>query len=221
MRYLKLPFQFDADRLLDDVRRVEQTWIPHFRTDHSTDWFGINLRTIGGDAANPKYHADPSVFEFTPLYEKCTYVPRVLDKLKCQQKRVRFLKLMPGGLIKRHIDVSETLLHGEVRLHVPVITDPGIKFYVAGKRLIMRPGELWYVNTLHRHWIHNPTDVGRIHLVIDCVVNDFILNLVKHNCTQWEFAGEQITYSLQPFLQIKDRMLQKAARAFERAFNRS
>ena len=42
----------------------------------------------------------------------------------------------------------------------------------------MNPGECWYVEPALPHGAGNPGEDDRVHLVIDCVVNDFINTLV-------------------------------------------
>ena len=38
----------------------------------------------------------------------------------------------------------------------------------------MAEGECWYVNVNLKHWVENQSATDRIHLVIDCVVDDWL-----------------------------------------------
>jgi hypothetical protein len=218
MRALKLPLQFDTERLLRDLENVAagSAWQAHHRPDHSTDWHAIALRSINGDPNNTKYHKDPAVFRDTPTYSRCSYIPEIIKTLACPMRRIRFLRLLPGARIKRHMDGTETLLHGEARLHIPIITDPGVQFFIGGERVVMKPGELWYLNAIHRHWLYNPTQTSRVHLVLDCVVNDRIWKLIWESATPFNRLTERLMYTLRPILIQRDTALQYGARQMER-----
>src|SRR5262249_30752037 len=60
------------------------------------------------------------------------------------------------------------------RLHVPIITNDRVVFHVAGERVHMQPGRLYYVNFTKKHFVRNDGDEARIHLVLDLHVNDFL-----------------------------------------------
>ena len=212
MRALKLPITFDVEKLKDDLRRLEENWVAHHRPDHSRQWDAVQLRSIGGDPQNGRYSKDASAFAFTAAYEHCRYVPEVLEQLDCPTKRIRFMRLAAGGDIKRHVDAFETLYYGQVRLHIPVITSPQIQFYVAGLRVNMQPGEVWYLNALHRHWVRNRSPVDRVHLVVDCVVNDRLRAMIEKRASRMGLVAERMVFAIRPALLIKDTVLQRAAR---------
>jgi hypothetical protein len=69
---------------------------------------------------------------------------------------------------------------GEVRLHVAVQTDPSVRFELGGERLAMQEGDLWYADFTHVHTVENASATYRIHLVIDCVVNEWLTELIEN-----------------------------------------
>jgi hypothetical protein len=95
-------------------------------------------------------------------------------------KSVRLLRLAPGSVIREHsdFDLGEEL--GEVRLHVPVVTNPNVEFYLAGKRVAMEAGECWYLDLSLPHRVQNRGASERVHLVVDCVLNDWLRHLIDH-----------------------------------------
>ncbi|MCB0663602.1 MAG: aspartyl/asparaginyl beta-hydroxylase domain-containing protein, partial [Saprospiraceae bacterium] len=40
--------------------------------------------------------------------------------------------------------------------------------------LDMKPGEVWYADFNKPHYVNNPSDRERIHLVLDCKPNDWL-----------------------------------------------
>jgi hypothetical protein len=67
---------------------------------------------------------------------------------------------------------------GDVRLHIPVVTNPSVEFYLAGRRVPMQAGECWYLDLSLPHRVQNLGASERVHLVIDCVLNDWLRALI-------------------------------------------
>jgi hypothetical protein len=53
-----------------------------------------------------------------------------------------------------------------------------MEFYLAGSRVVMGEGECWYLDLSQPHRLHNRGKTDRIHLVIDCVVNDWLRSII-------------------------------------------
>jgi hypothetical protein len=179
---LRLPLQFDFARLQHDAAQFAASqWQKHFNTHvYDGDWSGVALRMLP-DAATPLF-PDPSskqAFVDAPAMAQTSYVAEVLRALHCPINSVRFLKLAAGSSIKRHRDYQLGIEDGEVRLHIPVQTNAMVEFYMDDVRVPMAQGELWFLNFNHYHSVLNRSDVDRIHLVIDCVVNDWLLGFLK------------------------------------------
>jgi quercetin dioxygenase-like cupin family protein len=61
-----------------------------------------------------------------------------------------------------------------VRIHIPVQTNPDVKFVVDGRALPLKEGEAWYINFNLPHRIYNGGATDRVHLVIDCRLNAWL-----------------------------------------------
>jgi hypothetical protein len=177
---LKLPFQFDVARLQADLAGILGEFVSHFnKTYYEGDWSAVPLRSVGGDPAH--VYPDPTAkhaFADTPLLARCTYIPQVLAVLRCPMQSVRLLRLRAGSIIKEHRDFELGFEDGEVRLHIPIVTNPQLEFVLNGVRVVMNPGECWYLNVNLPHRVANHGATDRIHLVVDCVVNDWLRELL-------------------------------------------
>ena len=173
----RLPLRFDPDRLLDDLGRIAPgEWIPHFNIHyHDGGWSGVALRSAGGDAGRlfPDPEAMPSVAP-TPLLDRCPYLAEVLGQIRCPQTSARLLKLASGSSIREHRDYELSFEEGEIRLHIPIVTGPDVEFALAGRPIVMAAGECWYLNLNLPHRVTNRDHADRVHLVVDCVVNDWL-----------------------------------------------
>ncbi|MBD0258130.1 MAG: aspartyl/asparaginyl beta-hydroxylase domain-containing protein [Cytophagales bacterium] len=176
---VKLPLQFSPDKLREDLCRLEQSaWIDHFvKQNYEGNWSVIPLRGPAG-TQHPvmMIYADPSCHDFadTPLLEACPYIREVLSAFDCPLDAVRLMKLTPGSVIKEHRDHDLSLEEGAARLHIPVQTNPGVAFVLNGLPVAMAPGECWYLRLSDPHWVANHGETDRVHLVIDCRVNDWL-----------------------------------------------
>ena len=178
---LKLPFSFDPESLKRDLNILSDgKWTPHFNTSYyNGDWSGVALRSVGGEA-NALY-PDPAAqraFADTPVLTRCGYIQSVLSSFKCEMESVRLLKLSAGSKILEHKDHKLSIEDEAIRIHIPIITDPRVEFFVNNRRLVMNEGECWYINFNLPHRAHNRSDIDRVHLVIDCVTNDWVRSII-------------------------------------------
>ena len=180
LKYLQLPFHFDADRMREDVRSLDKkTWQLHYQKLHyEGEWSAIPLRSVGGQADNiiiaPQENA---IYQNTLFLQACPYLQTVLQTFKCPLQAVRLLKLNAGAIIKEHHDAELNFEKGEIRIHIPVITHDDVEFYLDSERMNLKEGDCWYMNFNLKHSIINNSKINRIHLVIDALVNDWVAAL--------------------------------------------
>jgi Aspartyl/Asparaginyl beta-hydroxylase len=174
---IRLPLEFDPAPLQADVAALPaEDWVPHFNTSYyEGDWSGVALRAIGG-AARVLY-PDPSPtdpWEDTEILGYCPALAAAVAAFECEKLSVRLLRLGPGASVREHTDHNLGYEDGEVRFHVPVLTNAGAVFELEGRPIEMLPGESWYVDFNLRHRVANGGAEPRVHLVLDCVVNDWV-----------------------------------------------
>jgi ribosomal protein S18 acetylase RimI-like enzyme len=174
---IKLPLAFDAAGLQADLARIlAPEFIAHYNTGYyEGDWSAVPLRSVGGRADH--IYPDPTArnaYADTPVVERCPAIRGALSQLRCPQQAVRLLRLKAGSIIKEHSDHDLGFDDGEVRLHIPVSTNPEVEFVLNQVRVFMNEGECWYLNVNQPHRVANRGLTDRIHLVVDCVVNDWL-----------------------------------------------
>lgn len=191
----KLPITFDAQKLKDDLEKIAPgDWVPHFNSGYyEGEWSGVALRSLGGKSTQiyPDPHASGEVAD-TPILARCHYLPDVLSTFECQIKAARLLKLGPDSLIKEHRDYELGFESGELRLHVPITTSNEVDFFLDGYRIAMKAGECWYLNFNLPHKVMNRGSEPRVHLVLDCVINDWLLGMLAPIAPQHDEASPAI-----------------------------
>ena len=157
------------------------SWQSHFNTLHYRgEWTVLPLRTPAGkDSIVPDLMGE-QIYANTTHMQHFPSVDLLIRSLNCPVQSVRFLNLKAGADIKPHRDHELAFEKGEARLHFPIVTNPEVEFWVEDIRLNMQPGECWYINANLTHRVSNKGNTDRVHLVIDCLVNDWLHELFGH-----------------------------------------
>lgn len=176
----KLPFHFDTDALRSDLDRISPAeWVTHFNQDYfEGEWSGVALRSSSGDSRQLYSRTTPEFsFVDTPMLERCPYVREVLALFQCRLQSVRFLKLAAGSRIREHRDYDLGFGSGQLRVHIPILTNPDVRFFLDAHRVELQAGECWYLDLSLPHWVENRGATDRVHLVIDCEMNEWLHGL--------------------------------------------
>lgn len=175
-----LPFRFDATGLKKDLDSFETSaWTFHMNTRiYQGEWSGIPLRAKAGETHPIRqltaFHEPGCTWEATALMERCPHVEKALETFQCPLYSVRFLKLAAGASVADHKDDDLCADEGEARLHIPITTNDRVEFIIGGEPVSMKAGECWYGNFSDTHRLVNNGESDRVHLVIDCKVNDWL-----------------------------------------------
>ena len=177
---VRLPFSFDADQLRADLDRVVGgEWVDHLvRQNYEGDWDVLPLRFTAG-ATHPvmQIYADPTAtsFEDGPLLDRTPCFRAVIARFECPVQSVRLMRLSPGSVIKEHSDHDLAAEWGAARIHIPITTNPQVEFLLNHRQIVMEPGSAWYLRLSDPHSVANRGASDRVHLVIDCTANDWLI----------------------------------------------
>lgn len=175
---LRIPMDFDPGPLQAELRALSDAdWRPHPNTqDYAGAWRSLSLRSLSGREGDAGTHSDRAGdYHDTPALARSPALRALLEALPAKVGCARLLSLSAGARIHEHRDPGTDLWSGTVRLHVPIKTDARVRFTVDGRPLSLAAGECWYLNADHPHAVHNGSDQERVHLVIDCEVDDALV----------------------------------------------
>ncbi|MDF1698372.1 MAG: aspartyl/asparaginyl beta-hydroxylase domain-containing protein [Saprospiraceae bacterium] len=174
-KFLKFPFQFDAERLVDDLNSIsEHDWSPQiYKMNYSGKWTSLALISPNGkndtfSTSNARQGTRP-----TAILEKSPYFKEVFATFQSPFITARLLRLNAHSEIKPHRDFKLGYEDNNFRLHIPIITNAQVEFVMEGEQIVMQAGECWYTNVNYTHSVANRSDQDRIHLVIDCERNEW------------------------------------------------
>jgi hypothetical protein len=86
-------------------------------------------------------------------------------------------RLLPNGLIPLHTDTPR-FFRGTLRLSIQVVADGIQRLYCDGLWYDMRPGDVWAIDNLKPHAIHNSGTGARINVLVDYVPSNALVSLI-------------------------------------------
>lgn len=82
--------------------------------------------------------------------------------------RAMAAKLLAGGKISPHVDTHPSFHRGH-RIHVPVTTNPRVRFMIDGRPHQLQVGRAYEINNQMNHSVMNKGDADRITFIFDYV----------------------------------------------------
>lgn len=212
--FFQLPVHFSVEKLKQELQFCEtENWPAHFNTQHySGNWNSIALRSGTGDMHD--IHSFPNqTYSNTSLLNACIYFQEVIDWFQCDKEAVRLLRLDPFSEIKEHTDNDTSYADGFFRIHIPILTNAGVEFYVNSQRVHMDEGACWYADFQLPHRVLNTSEHPRVHLVIDCVRNAWSDNIFGDAGFHLSYSTKKEIISDEVKQQIIDELLRNPTEA--------
>ena len=129
------------------------------------------------------------------------YCRKILNALNVENPvMLVFYYLDPGAKLHPHRDLTGASLNNRIRFHVPIITNKYVKFTVANTEMKMEPGDLWCLDTSYLHAVENMGFESRVHIVIECNINDEIKSKLPNGLDAWMHNVSYIFILMASFL---------------------
>jgi LPS sulfotransferase NodH len=174
VRFLQLPILFDADRLAEEVAAIpESAWRGHPKGFPGND--ALTLITNDGD---PNSDARGGPMAPTPHLLALPCLMQVLETLGGTWGRSRLMRLSGDSEVTPHID-TDYYWRDHMRVHVPIVTQPTVRFICGDEQVNMAAGECWIFDTWSLHSVRNDATRARIHLVADTVGGGNLVTLME------------------------------------------
>lgn len=171
---LRLPLKFDAGALAAEIAALpDDAWVPHPNNLPGNE--AVLLVTPNGEMTN----AIGTPMAPTRHLTACPYMMEVMGAIGAVWGRSRLMRIAPGGAVPPHVD-TDFYWRTHLRLHVPIVTTPDVKFTVAGNAVHMAAGECWVFDTFQVHRVDNGGTNKRTHLVLDTVGGEGLHALIEY-----------------------------------------
>lgn len=170
---VRLPLAVDIARLQQEIGRLpESLW------GTRGGRVGVHQPTEGIFLRGYAPIQGPLPIEDREPLQHLPYVREWLQSIPAPPMRCLLAKLLPGGVIRMHVDNGDYFLQ-TVRIHVPVVTDPAVAMIGDGRIYTMRAGEAWALNNSGPHGVVNAWSEPRIHLICDFQQTEALCALVR------------------------------------------
>ena len=185
--FIQLPLRYDAAVLAAEVAAVDEAcWRPHPQQFEGNSM--LPLVAVDGDPANESF---AGVMQPTPHLEACPYLMQVIASFGVTAGRSRLMRLSGHAEVTRHVDQGYYWAE-RVRVHVPIVTQPTVRFECGDATVNMAAGECWIFDTWRQHNVQNDAVESRIHLVVDTVGGDEF----------WDFVAQGRPFPMQAGMAI-------------------
>ncbi|MFO1056268.1 MAG: sulfotransferase [Dongiaceae bacterium] len=161
--FYRLPFRFDAARLAEEAL----SFPPEAWRAHPSGYEG-NTALILVSARGEQNDDLTGPMQPTEHLARAPYFRQVMAAFDTVIGRSRLMRLAPGATVSEHTDINY-YWRSHFRIHVPIVTRPEVQFYCRNKPVHMAAGQAWTFDNWLMHKVVNPTEITRIHLVIDTV----------------------------------------------------
>lgn len=168
MNAIKLPFEFDVEQIKKDIENLEEGGHYHLSNPYLEPGSLVGFHLIEPDLVN-----DLPVFRPNEHLKNSPTLLAIHDTFECDKETYRVHNLRAGYTIRRHRDIGRNYENNIIRLHIPVYSDSEIYTYLDDERVVMKPGECWYMDLDLYHEIHNKSQYDRVNLVMDCLRNEW------------------------------------------------
>ena len=159
--FFRLPVRFDIERLRAEVESLPaDAWSRHPQEYEGNT--AARLITVGGTQNDRVAGA----MQPTAALLASPYLQQVLASFNTVWSRSRLMRIEGGGSVPQHSDTNHHWFY-RVRVHIPVITRPEVRFHCGDQSVHMAAGEAWIFDNWRPHKVLNPTSDARIHLVAD------------------------------------------------------
>ena len=174
-RFIQLPIRYDAELLAREIASLgENAWMAHPAGYAGNDF--IPLISVDGD---PLHEGIQGAMAPTPFLSlERPYLWAVLASLGATLGRTRLMRLSGMAEVSQHIDVNY-YWRDRMRVHVPIVTQPTVRFECGDAAVHMAAGECWVFDTWSMHRVINDATRARVHLVVDTVGGDGLLSLIS------------------------------------------
>lgn len=171
--FIQLPLIFDAPELAAEVGRLgEACWRPH-----PAGYPGNSMLPLIAVDGNPADEAFAGCMQPTQELLNSPYLMQALGSLGATLGRTRLMRLAGHAEVIRHVDQGYYWVD-RVRVHIPIITQPTVRFECGDQAINMGEGECWIFDTWRQHRVVNDATQSRIHLVADTVGGDQFWRMV-------------------------------------------
>ena len=159
-----------VDRARHELSTARIDWTAEYSDYQSGGWWTASLLNESGDPNDVVIRdCEPRP---TRLLERLPQMQRLLDSVSLTIMWARLARLSPNSFLWEHRDYSDLKQVDRCRLHIPISTCDSSFIIIGGQRVHLAAGNIWRLTPTIPHGACNLYGPDRIHVIIDCYVDD-------------------------------------------------
>ena len=143
-----------------DTGRTASPDSPHHGLDDIWARYGDPERAVDGQPHDAHWYPSADVLGIKPM---CLDLMRAVEGVELGG--VLITRIQAGKSVKPHTDPGWHARRYE-KYAVQITSAPGQKFCFDGEELETRPGDLFWFDNAHTHWVTNPTSYERVTMIV-------------------------------------------------------
>ena len=171
-----------------EVLLLDIPWIESYTDYQSSGWKTTSLMSCSGKS-DDLIIRDGRAIET----ENLQYLPTLRNYLKflsLDYMWVRLAKLEPNSFLWEHKDYVELEEKNRLRFHLPITTNKNSFMIMLGHQIHLGRGYLWKLDPRVTHGACNMGSTARIHLIIDCYVDEQVQMALSNEWLNSKFISQ-------------------------------
>ena len=184
------------DRLLKEIKNADIPYKKAYSDYQSGGWLTAALYAPDEDCDSAEICDGCAVP--CEIMKQLPETKALLNALGLDYFSVRIAATQPDAYLWEHADYLELDESQKLRLHIPLDTNSGARMSFSDKSVHLEKGYLWKLDPKLEHAIENKGNSERIHLILDCNMNDRLQQLLageflnQDNIQKLPFMSEDI-----------------------------
>lgn len=187
-------------QLQQEILSIKDEWTSVYSDYHSGGWQTLSLLNRTSNSTDTVIEDCHPVA--TTLLQRLPCAQAFLKSFGLDYMWVRLAKLQPNAFLWEHRDYQELKKTERLRLHIPIVTNRFSTMIVGDARIHLAAGYMWKLNPAHRHGAGNFGKEDRIHILIDCYMNDALKSLLRSETMEEAWLDKRLSPAPEVLSQI-------------------
>ncbi|HXQ74641.1 MAG TPA: aspartyl/asparaginyl beta-hydroxylase domain-containing protein [Pyrinomonadaceae bacterium] len=160
-----------------EVVQLDEQWTNVYSEYHTGGWQTLSLLNSTSIPSDTVIE-DCKPVE-TSLLQRMPQTRSLLRGLGFSYMWARLARLETDSFLIEHRDYQELKDARRLRLHIPLVVNPFSSLVINSTRVHLALGYIWKLNPMHRHGAGNFGKDARLHIILDCYVDEVLDALVS------------------------------------------
>lgn len=180
-------------RCLFEIQSSLLPWKEEYKEYQSSGWETVTLMNPSGSSSENIIYDGEAIP--TKLLSTLPHTKGLLDSLGFNIMWARIALLKPNSFLWEHIDYIDLSEVEKVRIHIPLTTNSRSEICFDRDNVHMGVGFIWKLNPRFSHAVCNLGTSNRLHLVVDCYLNEKLKKMIASEWLQSEFIRTKMPFN--------------------------